>query len=68
MKLQRTNNGFERYNWDLNEKFSGEQSLLSFIKILEEEARKKVRNLEDIRTRNLVNKRKRDDKGDEMKN
>ena len=66
MKLQRTNNGLERYNRDLNEKFSGKQSLLSFIKILEEEARKKVRLLEDIRTGSTVNKRKRDDEGDEM--
>ena len=44
------------------------QSLLSFTKILEEEARKKVRNIDDIHTGNLVNKRKRDDVGDEMKN
>ena len=68
MKLQRTNNGLERYNRSLNDKFSGKQSLLSFIKILEHEARGKVRELEDIRIGLVVNKRNRNDDGDEMEN
>ena len=68
MKLQRTNNGLERYNKTLNEKFKGKQSLLSFIKILEEEARFQESKLEDIRRGNLVNKRRRDDKNDKADN
>ena len=58
----------ERYNRSLNDKFLGKQSLLSFIKILEHEARGKVRELEDIRIGLVVNKRNRNDDGVEMEN
>ena len=62
------NNGLEQYNRILNEKFARKQSLLSFIKILEEESRQKVRQLEDIRTENVVNIRNQNVVGDEIDN
>ena len=68
MKLQKTNNGLERYNKTLNLKFKGKQSLLSFIKILEEEARYQVSKLEDIRRGNVVNVRKRNKENEEVDN
>ena len=66
MKLQRTNNGLERYNRTLNSKFHRKQSLLSFIKVLEEEAREQLSKLDGIRNGNIINrKRKRIDDMDE---
>ena len=62
------NNGLEQYNRILNEKFVQKQSLLSFINILEEESRQKVRQLEDIRTENVVNIRNQNVVGDEIDN
>ena len=62
------NNGLEQYNRILNEKFARKQSLLSFIKILEEESRQKVRQLEDIITENVVNIRNQNVVGDEIDN
>ena len=67
-KLQRTHNGLERYNRILNEKFAGKQSLLSFIKILEEESKQKVRQLEDVRTGNVVNITNQNFVGDKIDN
>ena len=52
----------------LNEKFAGKQSLLSFIKILEEEARNMVTKLEDIRSGNIVNRNNSNDLGAEFDN
>ena len=62
VKLQRKNNGLERYNRSLNSKFNGKQSLLSFITVLEAEAREQVTKLDEIRNGHIVNKkRKRDE-------
>ena len=62
VKLQRTNNGLERYNPTLNSKFNGKQSLLSFINVLDMEARDQVAKLDEIRNGHVVNKkRKRDE-------
>ena len=66
MKLQRTNNGLERYNRTLNSKFHGKQSLLSFIKVLEEDTREQVSKLDGIRNGIIINKkRKRNDNEDD---
>ena len=57
--LQRTNNGLERYNRALNSKFQGKQSLLSFITVLEVEAREQVTKLDEIRNGTIVNKKRK---------
>ena len=66
LELQQTNNSFERYNRTLNSKFHGNQSLLSFITVLEIEAREQVAKLDGICNGNVVNKkRKRDNSAKE---
>ena len=59
VKLQWTNNGLERYNGTLNSKFQGKQSLLSFITVLEVEAREQVTKLDKIHNGNIVNKKRK---------
>ena len=60
--LHWTNNRFKRYNRTLNLKFQGKQSLLSFITVLETEAREEVIELDEIRNGNIMNnEQKRDD-------
>ena len=55
--MQGTINELERYNRNLSSKFQGKQSLLSFLTVLENEAREQVTKLDQIRNGNIVNKK-----------